>query len=76
MPMQVISNTRVNYTVVNETITMLIIRKVTMASTGFYWVKGPGFEVCNTSLNVLKGMCDNEVFIYAITRCNKEGNIY
>jgi len=68
-------NRRINYTVVNETTTTLIIPNATMAFTGFYWVKAPNFTGCNVSLNVLKGMCDNEVlllhtYIYVITRVN------
>jgi len=54
---------RINYTVVNETATILTIHNAAMSFIGFYWVKTPYFTGCNVSLNVLKGMCDNEVFL-------------
>jgi len=62
---EIIPNNLINYTIVNEK-TTLIIRDAPMTLTGFYWIKASNFKVCNVSLNVLKGMCDNEVLLLHI----------
>ena len=63
MPIKIGSNNRISYSVINETTTTLIVHDAAITLAGFYWVKTPNFNACNVSLNVLKGMCDNEVLL-------------